>query len=120
MSGRGGGMGGGGGMWGQSQSASQGYIRPNYGMDLAIRFDFLKEKRASLTLNVSDVLKTRKNDVYSQSAYFVQNALRRRDQQFFRLNFNWRFGKMDMSLFKRKNMKGEMEGMQNGMQGMQQ
>jgi hypothetical protein len=37
-----------------------------------------------------------------------------------RLNFNWRFGKFDMSLFKRKNMKGEMEGMQNGMQGMQQ
>lgn len=119
MGGRGGG-GMGGGMWGQSQSASQGYIRPNYGMDVAIRFDFMKEKRASLTLNISDALKTRKNDVYSQSAYFVQNALRRRDQQFFRLNFNWRFGKLDMSLFKRKNMKGEMEGMQNGMQGMQQ
>jgi hypothetical protein len=32
-----------------------------------------------------------------------------------RLQFNWRFGKFDASLFKRKNMKGEMEGMSEGM-----
>lgn len=115
-----GGMGGGGGMFGMSQSASQGYIRPNYGVDMAVRFDFMKEKRASLTLNFSDVFRTRRSDVYSESAFFIQNAFRRRDPQFFRLNFNWRFGKFDMSLFKRKNMRGEMEGMQNGMQGAQQ
>ncbi|MBL0134811.1 MAG: TonB-dependent receptor [Chitinophagaceae bacterium] len=119
MGGRGG-MGGGGGMFGGSQSASQGYIRATYGVDMAVRFDFMKEKRASLTLNFSDVFRTRRSDVYSESAYFIQNSFRRRDPQFFRLNFNWRFGKFDMSLFKRKNMKGEMEGMQNGMQGVQQ
>lgn len=116
--GRGGGPGG--GMFGQAQSASQGFVRANYGVDMAIRFDFLKEKRASLTLNVGDVFRTRRNDVYSESAFFVQNTFRRRDPQFFRLNFNWRFGKFDVSIFKRKNMKGEMEGMQNGMQGAQQ
>jgi hypothetical protein len=33
-----------------------------------------------------------------------------------RMTFSYRFGKMDMSLFKRKNMKGEAEGMQGGMQ----
>lgn len=120
--GSGGGRGGmgGGGMFGQALSASQGFVRPNYGVDMAIRYDFLKEKRASLTLNFSDVFRTRRSDVYSESAFFVQNAFRRRDPQFFRLNFNWRFGKFDVSLFKRKNMKGEMEGMQNGMQGAQQ
>jgi hypothetical protein len=37
-----------------------------------------------------------------------------------RLNLNWRFGKFDVSLFKRKNIKGEQEGMQNGMQGVGQ
>jgi hypothetical protein len=36
------------------------------------------------------------------------------------LQFNWRFGKFDMSLFKRKNMRGEMESIQGGMQGAQQ
>jgi hypothetical protein len=107
-------------MFGQSLSASQGYVRPNYGVDVAIRYDFLKEKRASLTLNFSDAFRTRRNDVYSEAAYFIQNSFRRRDPQFFRLNFSWRFGKFDVSLLKRKNMKGEMEGMQNGMQGVQQ
>ena len=90
------GPGGGGGMFGQSQSASQGYIRPNYGMDMALRFDFMKEKRASITVNFSDVLKTRRSDVYSESAYFKQNTYRTRDQQFVRVNFNWRFGKFDV------------------------
>jgi hypothetical protein len=36
-----------------------------------------------------------------------------------KLNFNYRFGKIDMSLFKRQNMKGQAEGMQGGMQGIQ-
>ena len=117
----GGGRGGpGGGMFGQAQSASQGYVRANYGVDMALRFDFLKEKRASLTLNFGDIFRTRRNDVFSESGYFVQNTFRRRDPQFFRINFNWRFGKFDVSLFKRKNMKGDAEGMQNGMQGVQQ
>ena len=44
----------------------------------------------------------------------------RRDPQMLRLNFNWRFGKFDVSLFKRKNLKGEQEGVQNGMQGVGQ
>jgi outer membrane receptor protein involved in Fe transport len=113
------GPGGGGGFFGQSQSTSQGYIRPNYGVDIAIRYEFLKEKRASLTLSFSDVFRTRRNDVYSESEFFVQNSFRRRDPQFFRLNFNWRFGKFDVALFKRKNMRGESEGIQNGMQGQQ-
>jgi outer membrane receptor protein involved in Fe transport len=123
--GGGGGFGGRGGggmgpMFGQALSASQGFVRANYGVDVAVRYDFLKEKRASLTLNFSDVFRTRRSDVYSESAFFVQNAFRRRDPQFFRLNFSWRFGKFDVSLFKRKNMRGEAEGMQNGMPGVQQ
>lgn len=116
----GGGRGGGGGFFGQSQTTSQGYIRPNYGVDMAVRYEFLKEKRASISLSFSDVLRTRRNDIYSESSSFIQNSFRRRDPQFFRLNFNYRFGKFDVSLFKRKNMRGEAEGMQNGMQGVQQ
>jgi outer membrane receptor protein involved in Fe transport len=118
--GRGPGGGGGGGFFGGPQSSSQGYIRPNYGVDIALRYEFMKEKRASLTLSFSDVLRTRRSDVYTQSDLFIQNSFRRRDPQFFRLNFSWRFGKFDTSLFKRKNMRGEAEGMQNGMQGVQQ
>ena len=85
-----------------------------------MKYEFLKNKAASLTLSVSDIFRSRVYDVYTTSASFNQSAFRRRDPQFFRLQFNWRFGKFDMSLFKRKNMKGEMESIQGGMQGGQQ
>ena len=88
-----------------------------YGADIAIRKDFLKNNAASLTLQFSDIFRTRLNSTYSSSLYFEQNYDRRRDPQVFRLNFNWRFGKIDVSLFKRKNLKGEMENMQNTQQG---
>jgi len=118
--GRGGMGGGGGGFFGQSQSTSQGYIRPNYGVDMAIRYEFLKERRASLSLSMNDIFRTRRSDIHSESAFFIQDVVRRRDAQILRLNFNLRFGKFDVSLFKRKNMRGEAEGIQGGIQGVQQ
>lgn len=113
-----GGMFGGGGGFGQSQSGAQGYIKPNYGVDFAIKKEFLKNNAASLTLQVNDIFRTKLNATHSESVYFVQDNERRRDPQVVKLNFNWRFGKFDVGLFKRKNMKGEMEGMQNSQQGM--
>lgn len=112
-SGSGGGRGFGGPMFGP-QSTSQGFIRATYGVDAAIKFDFLKNKQASLSLNVNDIFRTRRQDIHSESAYFSQDVFRRRDPQIFRLNFNWRFGKLDVSLFKRKNMKNQNDqGMDN-------
>jgi hypothetical protein len=108
-SGGGGGRGGfgGGGFGPGGATAAQGYIRPNYGVDAAIRFDFLKNKVASLSLNVNDIFRTRKYDAHSASSFFTQDIVRYRDPQIFRLNFNYRFGKFDASLFKRKNTKAE-------------
>ena len=116
----GGGFGGGGGMmmFG-SPSASQGYIRANYGVDAAIKYEFLKNKQASISLNVNDIFRTRRQDIHSESAYFEQDVFRRRDPQVLRLNFNWRFGKFDASLFKRKNMKNQDQNMDNMNMGQQ-
>lgn len=107
----GGGFGGGGrgGFFGGSQSAAQGYIRPNYGVDAAVRYEFLKNRAASLSLNVNDIFRTKVYDQHTETTFFVQDARRRRDPQVFRLNFNYRFGKMDISLFKRKNNKAESD-----------
>jgi outer membrane receptor protein involved in Fe transport len=123
-SGGGGGRGGGGGMFGggmfgQQPASAQGYIKPQYFVDFSIRKEFLKNNAASITLQVNDIFRTRVNASFSESVFFVQDNTRRRDPQLVRLNFNWRFGKLDISLFKRKNMRGEAEGMQNGMSGMQ-
>lgn len=115
------GRGGGGGgmmMWGGTQIGAQGYIKPNYGVDIAIKKEFLKNKAASLTLQMNDIFRTKLYATHSESQFFVQDNSRRRDPQVLRLNFNYRFGKMDVSLFKKKSMKGEMESMQNGSQGM--
>ena len=103
--------GGGGGMFGQPQSSAQGYIRPNYGVDAAIRLEFLKEKNASLSLSMNDVFRTKRSDVHSESPFFIQDAFRRRDPQVLRLNFNYRFGKFDVSLLKRRNNRTGTEGM---------
>jgi hypothetical protein len=94
-------------MFGGGGSAAQGFIRPNFGVDAAVRFEFLKERRASISLNVNDIFRTRKYDAYTETTFFVQNSVRRRDAQVARLNFNWRFGKFDANLFKRKAMKAE-------------
>jgi len=107
----------GGGMFGGGPTSSlQGYVKPNYGIDMALKYEFLKNKTASVTLNVSDVFKTKRNQTYSESPYLRQHTSRIRDQQFFRLTFSYRFGKFDASLFKRKNTKVNTDGME--MQGM--
>ncbi len=111
--GSGGGPGGGGG-FGQAQSAAQGYIEPSYGIDLAVRKNFLKNNALSATLSVSDIFRTRNFNQYSESAFFIQNYNRLRDPQMVRLTLAYRFGKVDATLFKRKNMRSE-EGSMQGM-----
>lgn len=118
--GRGGPGGGGGGMMfgGGPQSTSQGYNLPRYGFDLAIRKDWTWKngQSGSLTLSMNDVFRTQVFKSYSESTYFTQNSERRRDQQVLRLNFNYRFGKFDATLFKRKNTKADQSGGQDMMQ----
>lgn len=112
----GGGMrGGGGGGWGGFvQTTAQGYVKPNHSVDFAIRKEFLKEKKGSLSLSVNDLFKTRRYATYSESDFFIQEFVRRQDWRVFRLNFSYRFGKFDQTLFKRKN--NRMESGQDNMQ----
>jgi hypothetical protein len=118
---QGGGFGpGGGGPPGGSQSAAQGYIKSNYGVDAALQKSFLKQNAASVTFSINDIFRTRRYDQYSESTFYIQTSHRLPDVPMMRLTFSFRFGQMDMSLFKRKNMKGDSEGTQGAMQGMQQ
>jgi ferric enterobactin receptor len=100
----------------QAQSASQGYIKPYGGVDVAVKKTFLKNDVGNVTLNVNDIFKTRGNAQFSEGAGFSQTYFRLTNPQMVRLNVAFRFGKMDMSLFKKQNMKGQTENMQNGMQ----
>lgn len=104
------------GGFGQAQSSSQGYIRPFWGMDLAVRKTFLKNNAATVSVSFSDMFRTRKQDQHSESKYFTQDYYRLSNPQMVRVNFSYRFGKMDISLFKRQNLKstGNQDAMQMG------
>jgi len=117
--------GGGGGRWGglgggfgggssfSGGATAQGYSLPVYYIDGGLKYEFLKDRKASLTLNCADMLKSRIVQTHSSSSYFIQDSSRERDQQFFRLVFSYRFGKFDVALFKRKNNKTNTDGLQD-------
>ncbi|MBN8835947.1 MAG: TonB-dependent receptor [Sphingobacteriia bacterium] len=113
-SGGGGGGGRGGGFFGGGQQAlAQGYILPRFGFDAAIRKDWnwKKGRTASLTLSMNDIFRTQLYKTTSESSsinqVLLQDSERRRDPQVLRVNFSYRFGKFDMTLFKRKNTKAD-------------
>jgi hypothetical protein len=69
-------------------------------MDWALKKDF--GKKASLTFSVNDIFNSRKRISYTETSFFIQEQLRRREVRNVRLNFQYRFGKMDASLFNKK------------------
>ncbi|MGN6250156.1 MAG: outer membrane beta-barrel family protein, partial [Ginsengibacter sp.] len=103
-----------GGPFGQAQSSSQGYINSFWGTDIAVRKSFLKNNAATVSVSMNDIFRTRTQDQYSESPYFIQNYSRLNNPQMVRVNFTYHFGKMDMSLFKRQNNKAS--GTQDVMQ----
>jgi ferric enterobactin receptor len=107
------------GQWGppgmQAESSSQGYIKAFWNVDFAVRKAFLKNQAASVSLSISDIFRTRANEQISLSpGILYQDYYRLNNPQLVRLNFSYRFGKMDFSLFKRQNMKST--GTQDAMQ----
>jgi len=106
--------GGGGGRWGGGYGggitpSSSGYVIPTYTMDAAIKKEFLKNNKASITFNVRDIFATAVNgtDVTATNEggtpLYYQTTLRRRDARYYSVSFSYRFGQMDISIFKRKN-----------------
>ena len=77
-------------------------------MDLAVKKTFLAGKMA-LSMSFNDIFRSRKQDQYTYSAYLTQDYSRLRDPQMLRLNLSYAFGKIDASLFKRKNNNTQSE-----------
>ncbi len=100
---------GGGGFGGPPPTSAQGYTFPNYSFDAAVRkeWDFKKGRVLAATISINDFARTFVYKTYSESYssatdYFNQISWRRRDPQVVRFNINYRFGKFDNNLFKRK------------------
>ncbi len=116
-----GGGGGGrmGGMFGGgNQTLAQGYILPRlYDVDIALKKEWTWKngQTASINLSMNDIFRSRRQ-TETNAYYFYQTTDRFRDPQVVRLNFNYRFGKTDISLFKRKNTKADQGGGMDMMQ----
>jgi outer membrane receptor protein involved in Fe transport len=104
----------GGGPRGGAQNNAQGYTKDVKFVDISMKKTFMKNA-ASVTLSVQDLFSSRKMGSYTETAFFIQDSERLMNPRQVRLNFSYAFGKMDMSLFKRKNNKVNSEG--NDMMG---
>lgn len=96
--------------WRGTSNTAQGYTIGFWFVDAAIRKDFFNRK-ANLTVAISDIFASRVTGQYAESAFFIQETSNLRNPQLVRVNFSYRFGNPDMSLFKRKNMNRNTNGM---------
>ena len=80
----------------------QGKRKPQYSLDAAIRKDFLKNNKASLTFSVNDVFNSNRFGTVYDTDRFYQDSYRRRNVRGFRITFSYRFGKSDFKLLRRE------------------
>ncbi len=88
--------------WRGTSNTAQGYTKAIWFVDIALRKDILKRK-GSVTLSLRDIFRSRRSGSFAESEFFIQDSWRLRNPQLVRLNFSYRFGSPDISLFKRKN-----------------
>lgn len=91
----------------------QGKRKAQYSVDAALRKDFLKGNKGTLTFSVNDVFNTNRWGTIYDTENFYQDSYRRRNVRNFRVTFTYKFGKADFNLFKRNNRNhegGEEEG----------
>ena len=98
-----------GGPHGGATNTAQGYTISNWFTDVSLRKEFMQRK-ASVSVSMQDVFATRKMGSVTESAFFTQDTWRIMNPRMVRVNFMYRFGKMDTSLFQRKNMKTSTQG----------
>lgn len=81
----------------------QGKRKPEYSVDIALRKDFLKNKKATITLGVNDVFNTQRWGTIYDTETFYQDSFRRWNVRNFRLTFSYKFGDANFSLTNRNN-----------------
>lgn len=84
----------------------QGKRKPEYGVDFAMRKDFLKNNKATVTLGINDVFNTQRWGTIYDTETFYQDSYRRWNVRNFRITLSYKFGKADFSLLNKNNRGG--------------
>ncbi|HEY1024172.1 MAG TPA: TonB-dependent receptor [Sphingobacteriaceae bacterium] len=80
----------------------QGRTREMFGLDAGLRYDFMKNKAAAISLNMRDVFNTRRWAQYTETVDLIQESERRFQGRMFNLTLSYRFGKQDLNQRSRK------------------
>ncbi|PZR26168.1 MAG: hypothetical protein DI535_15100 [Citrobacter freundii] len=80
----------------------QGKRRPQYSVDYAMRKDFLKNNKATITFSINDVFNTNRWGTVYDTENFYQESYRRWSVRSFRLTLSYKFGKSDFSFTNKK------------------
>ncbi|MEP7277162.1 MAG: TonB-dependent receptor [Bacteroidota bacterium] len=81
----------------------QGKTKSEFDSDFAMRKDFLKNKKATITFGINDIFNTRRWGTIYDTPSFYQDSYRRWSVRTFRISFSYRFGNADFSLLNRKD-----------------
>jgi outer membrane receptor protein involved in Fe transport len=81
----------------------QGKRKEQYNVDMALRKEFLKNNKASITFSVNDVFNTRRFGTIYDTEQFYQDSYRRWNVRSFRISFSYKFGSSEFTLFPKKN-----------------
>ncbi|HEX5025909.1 MAG TPA: outer membrane beta-barrel protein [Agriterribacter sp.] len=84
----------------------QGRTLYEFDVDFAIRKDFLKNNKASVTFGINDIFNTRRWGTIYDTESFYQDSYRRWNVRNFRFTLSYKFGKSDFSLLHRNNRDG--------------
>lgn len=80
----------------------QGKQSPQYSADFAVRKDFLKNDKATITFAINDVFNTNRWGTIYDTESFYQDSYRRRNVRSFRVSFSYKFGDSDFSLTRKR------------------
>ena len=79
----------------------QGKRLENFSADFAVKKDFLKNDKATVTFSVNDIFDSQKFGVIYDTDNFYQETYRRRSVRGFRVSLSYKFGDANFSLFKK-------------------
>jgi hypothetical protein len=80
----------------------QGKTKSELGADFAMRKDFLKNKKATITFGINDIFNSQRWGNIYDTPSFYQDSYRRWSVRTFRLSFSYKFGKADFTFPNRK------------------
>lgn len=88
-----------------SEVTPQGRQKEVWVANFALRKQFMKNNRATITFAVNDIFDSARRGSILDTPFYYQDSFGRRNVRNFRLTFNLKFGKADFALFK-KNDRG--------------